>query len=86
MHKFEKMISGAYLGPVFLRTVHKACTENMFSTAAAGELWQMSELKTKDMSEFMQYPYGNNPLANACKAGGEEDTLKLYYIKTEKII
>lgn len=79
-HKFEKMISGAYLGPVFLRTVHKACVENMFSTATAGELWQMSELETKDMSEFMQYPYGNNPLANACKAGKEEDVLKLYHI------
>jgi len=79
-HKLEKMISGAYLGPVFLRTVHKACVDNMFSTAAAGELWQMSELETKDMSEFMQYPYGNNPLANACKAGSEKDVLKLYYI------
>ncbi len=79
-HKFEKMISGAYLGPVFLRTVHKACVENMFSTSAAGELWQMSELETKDMNEFMQYPYGHNPLATACKAGNEQDVLKLYYI------
>jgi hexokinase len=80
VHKLEKMISGAYLGPVCLRTIHKACVENMFSTAVAGELWQMSELETKDMNEFMQYPYGKNPLANACKAGNEEDVLKLYYI------
>jgi len=80
VHKLEKMISGAYLGPVFLRTVHKACVENMFSTAAAGELWQMSELETKDMNDFLQYPYGKNPLANACRAGNDKDTLTLYHI------
>jgi hexokinase len=80
VHKLEKMISGAYLGPVFLRTVHKACVANLFSTAAAGELWQMSELETKDMNDFFQYPYGKNPLATACRAGSDKDTLTLYHI------
>lgn len=80
VHKLEKMISGAYLGPVCLRAVHKACVENLFSAAAAGELWQMSELETKDMNDFLLYPYGKNPLANACRAGGDKDVLTLYYI------
>lgn len=80
IHKFEKMISGAYLGPVCLRTIHKACDEHLFSTAVADTLWQMSELETKDMNDFMLYPYGRNLLANACKNGKNEDTLTLYYI------
>jgi hexokinase len=80
VHKLEKMISGAYLGPLFLRTIHKACVENMFSTDVAGALWQMSDLETKDMNALLFYPYGENPLANACKQGNVEDILTLYYI------
>ncbi|MCJ7728346.1 MAG: hypothetical protein MUO27_00445 [Sedimentisphaerales bacterium] len=80
IHKFEKMISGAYLGPVCLQTIHKACDERLFSTAVADALWQIPELDTKDMNEFMLYPYGDNLLANTCKNGKNEDTLTLYYI------
>ncbi len=80
IHKFEKMISGAYLGPVCLRTIQKACVENLFSTPVAGSLWEMSELETKDMNDFLLYPYGNNPLANTCKQGNSDDALTLYYI------
>ncbi|MBN2020601.1 MAG: hypothetical protein JW749_10310 [Sedimentisphaerales bacterium] len=79
VHKFEKMFSGAYLGGLYLRTIQKACTENMFSTHVAGSLWEMSRLETKDMSEFLQYPYGENLLSNVCKQGKIEDTLTLYY-------
>jgi hexokinase len=80
IHKFEKMLSGAYLGPLCLRTIQKACTEDLFSTESAGVLWEMSELDTKDMNEFLLYPYGDNPLANACKQGTPDDVLTLYYI------
>jgi hexokinase len=80
VHKFEKMISGAYLGPLTLRTIHNGCTDNLFSTPVAGALWQMSDLQTKDMNDFLLHPYGDNPLANACKQGKNEDILNLYYI------
>jgi hexokinase len=80
IHKFEKMISGAYLGPLCLRTIQKACVENLFSTPVAGSLWEMSELETKDMNDFLLYPYGNNLLANICKQGNPDDSLTLYYI------
>ncbi|MGA2171448.1 MAG: hexokinase [Sedimentisphaerales bacterium] len=80
IHKFEKMISGAYLGPLCLQTIHKACDEHLFSTAVADTLRQLSELETKDMNEFMLYPYGNNPLANTAKQGNPGDALTLYYI------
>ena len=80
IHKFEKMISGAYLGPLCLATIHKACDDNLFSTGIATALWQISELDTKDMNAFLLYPYGNNSLADAAKQGNADDSLTLYYI------
>lgn len=80
VHKFEKMISGAYLGPMFFCTVRKACDEGLFSDAAAGGLLRLTSLDTRDMNEFMQYPYGVNRLAAICKSGSDEDAMKLYCI------
>jgi hexokinase len=80
VHKLEKMISGAYLGPVFLCTAQKACDEGLFSDAVAEKLTRVSVLDTKDMNEFMQYPYGDNLLAKICKNGDSDDALKLYHI------
>ena len=80
VHKFEKMISGAYLGNLCLAAIHKACDDNLFSTGAANTLWQIPELDTKDMNAFLLYPYGSNPLADAAKQGNADDVLTLYYI------
>jgi hexokinase len=80
VHKFEKMISGAYLGPLFLRTAQKACTENMFSNNVAGSIWQMKTLDTKEMNDFLCWPESDNTIANICKQGNQDDVLTLYYI------
>jgi len=79
-HKFEKMISGAYLGALCLLTIHKACDEKLFSAKTSDALLKIRKLETKEMNEFMNYPYGDNPLANCCKKGGADDALILYYI------
>ncbi|MGB7581634.1 MAG: hypothetical protein WBL85_04200 [Sedimentisphaerales bacterium] len=80
VHKFEKMISGAYLGPLYLATIHKACDDNLFSTGVANALWQISELDTKALNAFLLYPYGQNLLVDAAKQGNADDCLTLYYI------
>jgi hexokinase len=80
VHKFEKMISGAYLGPLFLRTAQKACTENMFSNEVAGSIWQMKTLDTKETNDFLFWPEGDNTIANICKQGNPDDVITLYYI------
>jgi len=80
IHKFEKMISGAYLGLVCLRTIEKACDDGLLTDAVAIAIRRIPELDTKDMNDFLQYPYGDNLIANACKNGKNEDTLTLYYI------
>ncbi len=80
VHKFEKMISGAYLGSVFLLTAKQACADGLVSEAAAEAINAMDDLTTKDMNDFMFYPTGNNPLANACQSGTDEDAKILYAI------
>ncbi len=79
-HKLEKMISGAYLGPLCLLTIHKACKDRLFSGPVSDALTETAQLETKDLNEFMLYPYGSNPLADICKKGTDQDALTLYYI------
>ena len=77
---FEKMISGAYLGPLFLENIHKACDAKLFSKDVSNALQGITSLDTIDMNAFMVFPYGNDNLANICKQGKIEDTLTLYYL------
>jgi len=55
-HTFEKMISGAYLGPLTLMTIHKAAQENLFTAATCEKLDGIKELSTKELSIFLQKP------------------------------
>jgi hexokinase len=78
---FEKMISGAYLGPLCLKTAHVAARGGLFSRAAAGKLKAVQEATTKDISDFLMLPEtGDNPLAKALRGGREEDIVTLYYL------
>ena len=63
---FEKMISGAYLGPLTLMTIQKAVQEGLFSSVACDRLGGLTELTTKDLSDFLYKPKGgDNPLSVA---------------------
>ncbi|MBN2180960.1 MAG: hypothetical protein JW715_03525 [Sedimentisphaerales bacterium] len=65
-HTFEKMISGAYLGPLALMTIRKAAEENLLSAAAGKKIAVIKELSTKDISIFLQQPgSGDEPLSTA---------------------
>ena len=78
---FEKMISGAYLGPLCLKTAHVATNEGLFSRAAARKILAVEAAATKDISEFLTLPEGgNNPLANALAGQREEDIVTLFYL------
>jgi hexokinase len=83
-HTFEKMISGAYLGPLTLMTIRKAAQENLFSTATSEKLQSIKELTTKELSIFLQKPDDvNNSLASA--AANQDDLASLLEI-AEKIV
>lgn len=80
LYKLEKMISGAYLGPLYQHTLGKACKDGLFSKAVVEALGKLPKLDTKEMNTFMLYPYGDNPLASACKQGDPADTQTAYGI------
>jgi len=64
-HTFEKMISGAYLGPLSLMIIQRAAQEGIFSSGTNDKLNTIEELTTKDISDFLQNPLeGNNPLSS----------------------
>jgi len=78
---FEKMISGAYLGPLCLKTAHVAASEGLFSRAAAKKLTSVEAAATKDISEFLTMPEGgDNLLAKALAGQREEDIVTLFYL------
>ena len=81
IHTFEKMISGAYLGPLCLSVIHRAAKEKLFSKKAGAAMEKIEKLETKDVNDFMHYPGGaGNILAKACTEGNEDDTTMMYYL------
>jgi len=78
---FEKMISGAYFGPLCLRTIQTAADDSLFSSKPAEKLKKIKELSTKDINDFMYHPASsNNPLSLALTDSSESDTVTLYYL------
>jgi hexokinase len=80
VHSFEKMISGAYLGPLGLFTLKRACEAGLFSTAVAGAIGAIDDLDTRVANDFLHYPFRDNPLAAACSRGTDEDVTTAYWI------
>ncbi|MBN1972001.1 MAG: hypothetical protein JW787_00050 [Sedimentisphaerales bacterium] len=64
VHTFEKMISGAYLGPLIFETIKQAAKDELFSEIACEKLNNLKELTTKDVNDFLYEPKkGGNPLS-----------------------
>lgn len=81
MYTFEKMISGAYLGPLCLWTVRTAAEDGLLSKDSAEKLKKIKELSTKDVDDFMSYPQGKGgPLSSALQSASEEDLATAYYL------
>lgn len=91
---FEKMISGAYLGPLCLKVIQVAAEDGLFSDTSAQKLKNINQISTKDVSDFMCYPMSNallprlatrdaeasNRLSSAVDSATEDDTMTLYYL------
>jgi hexokinase len=78
---FEKMISGAYLGPLCLVTAAAAAKAGLFSPTTAAQLQAIGAATTKDISDFLTCPEGGNDLLPAALAdASEEDLATLYHL------
>ena len=75
---FEKMISGAYLGPLCLATIQAAAGDGLFSKKAAEQLANIPKAETKDISLFLASPEGSdNILAKAIQGSEPQDIATL---------
>jgi len=78
---FEKMISGAYFGPLCLRVVHVAAEQGLLSASSVTNLQKIKEIDTVDIDDFMRHPEAdNNPLASALAGQDGKDRVALYYL------
>jgi hexokinase len=72
IHTFEKMISGAYLGPLILEALRQAAKDELFSEISSERIFNIKELTTKDVNDFLYEPKsGNNPLSKVLTDRGD---------------
>jgi hexokinase len=72
VHTFEKMISGAYLGPLILETIKQAAKDELLSEIASERVNNLKDLTTKDVSDFLVEPKtGENPLSKILTDRGD---------------
>jgi hexokinase len=80
-HILEKMVSGAYLGPVALATLRRAAEEGLFSPPAAAGLRAVPGLATEAIHEYLSFPARDaHPLGAALKGGSQEDRAAAYHL------
>ena len=80
-HVFEKMISGAYLGPLTLCCLKKASQAGLFSKETAERIELLPRLETKDLSQFLANPMQDTILRDAARLAS--DLEKVYAIGSE---
>lgn len=77
-YSFEKMISGRYQGGLMLKVIKKAADERLFSQKFTEKIRDIPELTTKDINDFLYYPYSGNKLSRCCSE--DSDYLVLFYL------
>jgi hexokinase len=84
-YMFEKMISGGYQGSLMLAVIKKAAEEGLFSAAFAGRLPILDTLASRDIDNFLYYPWSNKAVLALCCGVDESeesnrDRMVLYYL------
>jgi len=80
-HTFEKMISGAYLGPLCGKTIKKAADDNLLSDTFKEKMVNLHSLDTRDINSYLFEPHNQaNTLSSYLYGSREEDYNTIYYI------
>jgi len=72
LYGFEKMCSGAYLGPLGRLALAKAASEDLFTAPVAAGFSKLENLELKDMDQFFYGPYRTDTKLGAVLANGTE--------------
>jgi len=79
-YTFEKMFSGAYLGPLCLKALQEGARQGLLSQGVAETMLAVEGLHTKDVNNFLRSPCGRSPLAVLCSAGTMEDRVTVWHV------
>lgn len=79
-YHFEKMISGAYLGPLAFLVIRKAVEEGVFSSEFAAEFSKLESLTTIQLSNFLEQPQGREVVLARCASFHDRDREELYIL------
>jgi len=79
--RFEKMISGGYLGGLSLATLRRAGRDGLLSAAARGALEALGALSTRDVNAYLlSAADGRTALGALCEGLPEADAVAVYLI------
>ncbi|MGN1399837.1 MAG: hypothetical protein ACI4WG_07565 [Erysipelotrichaceae bacterium] len=74
--KFEKMISGIYLGSVINQTIKQAAKEGLFSNPE--QIITLSDFTMVEVDSFLRKPFSDNLLANATASLHDKELLYFF--------
>ncbi len=80
IHHFEKLISGAYLGPFAHLVISKAVEEGIFTRGFASRFRKMEALTTIEMSDYLEDPLKEGSALVDCVKGSDRDAKNLYIL------
>lgn len=80
IHHFEKLISGAYLGPYARHVISLACQENVFSPGFVSRFSALESLSTTQMSYYLEDCHRQDYDLVRCVGDNEEDAVNLWLI------
>ncbi len=82
--KFEKMVSGAYQGPLALTVLKRAAADGLFSEKLSTGILNLTKLKPAVMDGFLNYPRDLlNPIGNLCST--DSDRIIIFTIMDQLI-
>lgn len=79
-YHLEKMISGAYLGPLSTLVIQKAIADGILSATFAKRFAQLGTVNTTVMSYYLEMPLNKEYALVACCEGNEDDAIALWMI------
>ncbi len=79
-YHLEKMISGAYLGPLSTMVIEKAIEDGVFSDTFKERFSKLGGVNTTVMSNYLEMPFNTEYELVACCNGNNEDAVALWMI------
>lgn len=80
-YRFEKMVSGAYLGPLFLTCLKVACSEKLLSPQGCSTIESWEQLNTKQLNDLITNPHLDGPFAHL-----HEGDLEICFLLAEQLV